>query len=544
MRDLFLTTRSFVKRLGALLRYRQAVRDMNKYPDATTEELSREDTCIICREEMRPWDPTIPGQVERSRPKKLPCGHILHFGCLKSWLERQQVCPTCRSSVVMDNPAPAQQGGAMFRIGLNFPNGQNQQPPANGPAPGGGQAPQAGQNPQQNGQDGGVRMFNLGPLRLGFAQGGARDLQEMAQRMGMPADMANPQVAPQQQPLQPRMGNTEAILDNINAQLTEVSHRVVEAGQQVQQDMQTLHNAEAQLQMLNLLFQEMARLNQLPRSAQQQPNTTSPGLAAVGSTRPTPSTSTQPQAQPHPQLPHLPTAFPQQPGYPAPYPQIQQYGPYAQRFSLPTVTRHGGAPYAAGIPAGSSELPEGVVIPPGWSLLPLQRLDGPPAPAAAAPPSQPQAPPTANNIPEILQNLAQQTQNAHAAASIRASTSHDATSSTANNLGNSSETSTAHPQQASAGPSTSDEVGHNPRSEPPPVTAPTPVMPNWGGRAQLFGGGSGTFGYQNSPSSSTPVQQEETVEDSSGEPVEQRKTTAEKGKARAVTVEEAEDDEA
>src|SRR3569833_1064017 len=48
MRDLFMTARSFVKRLGALMRYRQAVRDMNKYPDATEEDLSRENTCYFC----------------------------------------------------------------------------------------------------------------------------------------------------------------------------------------------------------------------------------------------------------------------------------------------------------------------------------------------------------------------------------------------------------------------------------------------------------------------------------------------------------------
>ena len=27
-------------------------------------------------------------------PKKLQCGHIFHFHCLRSWLERQQSCPT------------------------------------------------------------------------------------------------------------------------------------------------------------------------------------------------------------------------------------------------------------------------------------------------------------------------------------------------------------------------------------------------------------------------------------------------------------------
>jgi len=68
-------------------------------------------------------------------------------------------------------------------------------------------------------------------------------------------------------------------------------------------------------------------------------------------------------------------------------------------------------------------------------------------------------------------------------------------------------------------------------------------MPNWGGRSQLFGGGpSATFGYQLTPASATPAQQEETVEGTGSEPVEQQESSAaQKGKAKAVTVEEADD---
>lgn len=32
--------------------------------------------------------------------KKLICGHLFHVHCLRSWLERQQTCPTCRALVV------------------------------------------------------------------------------------------------------------------------------------------------------------------------------------------------------------------------------------------------------------------------------------------------------------------------------------------------------------------------------------------------------------------------------------------------------------
>jgi len=38
-------------------------------------------------------------------PKKLICGHIFHFHCLRSWLERQQTCPTCRRPVIQAPPA-------------------------------------------------------------------------------------------------------------------------------------------------------------------------------------------------------------------------------------------------------------------------------------------------------------------------------------------------------------------------------------------------------------------------------------------------------
>lgn len=32
--------------------------------------------------------------------KKLHCGHLFHVHCLRSWLERQNICPTCRALVI------------------------------------------------------------------------------------------------------------------------------------------------------------------------------------------------------------------------------------------------------------------------------------------------------------------------------------------------------------------------------------------------------------------------------------------------------------
>ncbi|KAK0437498.1 hypothetical protein EV421DRAFT_1827835 [Armillaria borealis] len=114
VRDIYFTARSFVTRLRALHRYQTATRNMDqRYPNATQEELSSTDhTCIICREEMTlpqtPADPAPEGP--NMTPKKLPCGHIFHFHCLRSWLERQQSCPTCRRTVLETNP-PGVQGG-------------------------------------------------------------------------------------------------------------------------------------------------------------------------------------------------------------------------------------------------------------------------------------------------------------------------------------------------------------------------------------------------------------------------------------------------
>jgi len=188
MRDLFMTIRSFFKRVHDFVQYRNATRDMNtRYPDATAEELERENTCIVCREEMHVWvQPGADGAQagrrvdERQRAKKLPCGHILHFNCLRSWLERQQVCPTCRRPVLAQTGAQITQRNAQANPGQQ--NQQNQQNPqaqnnmlqallrGNQQQGGAGQQGQQAQAPppagQQNQPQPNMRVFNLGPIRI------------------------------------------------------------------------------------------------------------------------------------------------------------------------------------------------------------------------------------------------------------------------------------------------------------------------------------------------------------------------------------------
>lgn len=87
-----------------------------RYPNATAEELAAGDNvCIICREEM------VAGNC-----KKLPCNHIFHASCLRSWFQRQQTCPTCRMDVLRP-PAPATPAPAPAAPAAQGPAQQQQQ---------------------------------------------------------------------------------------------------------------------------------------------------------------------------------------------------------------------------------------------------------------------------------------------------------------------------------------------------------------------------------------------------------------------------------
>lgn len=112
VRDVYITARSFIMRLRDLIRYRTATRNMDeRYPNATEAELTdmSDKTCIICRDEMvvpsnsqgaaneqeqAEGNAPVAREGPNTTPKKLPCGHIFHFYCLRAWLERQQSCPT------------------------------------------------------------------------------------------------------------------------------------------------------------------------------------------------------------------------------------------------------------------------------------------------------------------------------------------------------------------------------------------------------------------------------------------------------------------
>lgn len=138
VRDLYVTLRSFTTKCRNFMRFRKATQDMDaRYPNATVAEIDAtgDKTCIVCREDMtHESTPQVEGEPIRTaldNPKRLPCGHILHFRCLRSWLERQQSCPMCRRPVLDEGTPstvrnmPVQNAGIAPRAGqANDPHRQ------------------------------------------------------------------------------------------------------------------------------------------------------------------------------------------------------------------------------------------------------------------------------------------------------------------------------------------------------------------------------------------------------------------------------------
>ncbi|KAJ0050341.1 hypothetical protein NL108_017791, partial [Boleophthalmus pectinirostris] len=121
IRPMYLSMRQFKKAVTDAIMSRRAIRNMNTlYPDATPEDLqSSDNVCIICREEM------VTGA------KKLPCNHIFHSSCLRSWFQRQQTCPTCRMDVLRASNPPPTPAAAPAAAPANAPAPANAAAPAN-----------------------------------------------------------------------------------------------------------------------------------------------------------------------------------------------------------------------------------------------------------------------------------------------------------------------------------------------------------------------------------------------------------------------------
>ncbi|KAK3079901.1 hypothetical protein LTS18_003636, partial [Coniosporium uncinatum] len=316
---------------------------------------------------------------ERLRPKKLPCGHVLHFACLRSWLERQQACPTCRRPVLAEAPNTQQQQQRANQPGTNNANGANAQPgqPLNNAAP---NARQPGQQRNRG------RVFNLGPFRFAFNAGPPGQMQEFLQQQLNAGQQANGTAA------------QNAITVNQTTHSSLAQLQLLQLERQINYEIEQLSAAQNQLYLVRALQAELARLR----------NQRNPGLAAPIPTGPTTA----------------PGLLPPMAGignFGAPVGLTAQAAPVAPAASAaPSVLLQN--PDQNAMEAGDANLPEGFNLPPGWSIVPLHRVEQAgeaPYPdettssismpsmnitsSAAAESSQPAAATPAPEIPQTLQ---------------------------------------------------------------------------------------------------------------------------------------------
>ena len=282
MRDVYMTFASFSKRVSDYIAYRRATSDMNtRYPDATTEEI-RGDACIVCRENMVAWEqPNTQGQGQSAaqqpavapaparrrdeglRAKKLPCGHILHLRCLKAWLERQQVCPTCRRPVVAAIEATST--GQTAAGGPNAAAGHQ----------GGRQAPRPGR----------ARILNFGPVRIGFLNGPGDQIANVIRQLQNPQAAAgqNPaQAAHQQGPnhlglevpyLDPQQQLNADAAASTQSQISQIQQRIMQQARDLgieQQQLGVLRAMELELARLRAMHGETGASSMTQRNAVQQ----------------------------------------------------------------------------------------------------------------------------------------------------------------------------------------------------------------------------------------------------------------------------------
>ena len=68
-----------------------------QYRSPAVSDLARDPDCIICR------DPN-----DAASSLVMPCGHVFHADCLKSWIMQKQSCPTCNKSLLDEEPRESQ----------------------------------------------------------------------------------------------------------------------------------------------------------------------------------------------------------------------------------------------------------------------------------------------------------------------------------------------------------------------------------------------------------------------------------------------------
>lgn len=199
-----------------------------------------------------------------SSSKKLPCGHIFHTACLRSWFQRQQTCPTCRLNILRTPAVVIPQ--PQLNNNVNNNNNANARPVADQPA-----APQIN-NP----------FLNL------LSQNGLPNLQPGSSQSTSSASTTVPQMAPGTMPpfffpsmpfMAPYTIPPPPMPQNID-QLTVEELRAMEGNERhhVEERIKLLKNIQtminASMALMNQYQMVVANLPSLPLPVARSPTTT------------------------------------------------------------------------------------------------------------------------------------------------------------------------------------------------------------------------------------------------------------------------------
>ena len=461
-----------------------------RYPDAAAEEIAREDVCIICRETMRPWPApneigsNMDGDAQRNmearlRPKKLPCGHILHFACLRSWLERQQNCPTCRRPVLSP---PSTLARTPIQQLFNQPAGARAvvdqanhgvEPPEN-------RLPGLGQNR--------VRFFNIGPFRLGFGAG--HDLRGLAHQFNRAQQHSG-----NQRPGHIGTNATGGVEATVRFTPDAIQTQLQSIEQYFMQQINGLRLQAQQLYHVRALQGELARL----RIAHAQEADGNEGRLGRSLNR---------SNDIH--IIHLPVSSNAQPALTPP------------QLSRPAANPQG--------------LPPGFTLPEGWTLLPLQRLQHGIGDTASVPNTGQASNSGLNNSTNVVQNPNSQVGEALSIQSINSAIERQSSApSNQSQMGGDT-----HPLPFRSATNTSTNVPLEGRS----LVNETPKCVETSNDPILQQDSSSSIGL---PTTSYPRASMTSSQEASSTTETRKRTSAtegskDKGKARAVTIEDAPDD--
>jgi hypothetical protein len=82
---------NFQSRLESFLKYWKLTRNLDRrFPDASEEEILGAGECLICHDSL---------EIGANNPKVLPCNHVYHLNCLRTWFQHRQTCPLCRTDI-------------------------------------------------------------------------------------------------------------------------------------------------------------------------------------------------------------------------------------------------------------------------------------------------------------------------------------------------------------------------------------------------------------------------------------------------------------